>query len=347
MPHRVVQWTTGNVGRQSVKAIVAHPNLELIGCYAWSSDKAGRDVGELCGLAPTGVTATNDIEALLALKPDCIVYNPMWIDVDEMARILESGANIVTTAGFVTGHSLGDGRSGIIEACERGGTSVFGSGINPGFVDLLAIVAAGGCDRVDKITVTEEADISGYDSPDTELPVGFARPIDDPELPAMTAKATEVFIDAVNLVGDALGVEFDEIVCEPEYSKTTADVDLGSWSIPAGCVAGIAASWHGKINGRSIVELRFVWRKGQTLEPDWPIDTGHRIKVDGRPNISLRLDVTPPPDFKGTTLNDFMRLPMILTVMPAIDAIPKVIAAEPGIITYADILPLPRGLVSL
>jgi hypothetical protein len=347
MPHRVVQWTTGNVGKQSVKAIVAHPDLELIGCYAWSSDKAGRDVGELCGLAPTGVTATNDIEALLALKPDCIVYNPMWIDVDEMARILESGANIVTTAGFVTGHSLGDGRSSIIEACERGGTSVFGSGINPGFVDLLAIVAAGGCDRVDKITVTEEADISGYDSPDTELPVGFARPIDDPELPAMTAKATEVFIDAVNLVGDALGVEFDEIVCEPEYAKTTADVDLGSWSIPAGCVAGIAASWHGKINGRSIVELRFVWRKGQTLEPDWPIDTGHRIKVDGRPNISLRLDVTPPPDFKGTTLNDFMRLPMILTVMPAIDAIPKVIAAEPGIITYADILPLHRGLVSL
>ena len=131
MPHRVVQWTTGNVGKQSVKAIVAHPDLELIGCYAWSSDKAGRDVGELCGLAPTGVTATNDIEALLALKPDCIVYNPMWIDVDEMARILESGANIVTTAGFVTGHSLGDGRSRIIEACERGGTSVFGSAMSP------------------------------------------------------------------------------------------------------------------------------------------------------------------------------------------------------------------------
>jgi 2,4-diaminopentanoate dehydrogenase len=87
--------------------------------------------------------------------------------------------------------------------------------------------------------------------------------------------------------------------------------------------------------------------QGQTLEPDWPIDTGHRIKVDGRPSISLRLDVTPPPDFKGTTLNDFMCLPMILTAMPAVDAVPKVIAAEPGIITYADILPLPRGLVSL
>jgi hypothetical protein len=347
MTYRVVQWTTGNVGKQSVEAVVAHPDLELVGCYAWSADKAGRDAGELCGLEPTGVAATNDVDALLGLKPDCVVYNPMFIDVDEVVRILESGANIVTTAGFVTGHSLGDGRQRIIDACQRGGSSMFGSGINPGFVDLLAIVAAGGCDRVDKVTVTEEADISGYDSPETELPVGFNRPIDDPDLPAMTAKATEVFIDAVSLVGDALGVEFDEIVCEPEYAKTTEDVDLGSWKIDAGHVAGIAASWHGKVKGRSIVELRFVWRKGQTLEPDWPIDTGHRIKVDGRPNIALRLDITPPADFKGTTLNDFMRLPMILTAMPAIDAIAKVVAAEPGIITYTDILPLPRGLVSL
>ena len=163
----------------------------------------------------------------------------------------------------------------------------------------------------------------------------------------MTTKATDVFIDAVHLLGDVLGVEFDEVVCEAEYAKTTADVDLGSWTIKAGHVAGIKFSWHGKVNGRSIVELRFVWRKGQTLEPDWPIDTGHRIKVDGCPNIDLKLDISPPPDFKGTTMNDFMRLPMILTSMPAINAIPKVVAAAPGIVTYADILPLPRGLVSL
>jgi hypothetical protein len=154
-----------------------------------------------------------------------------------------------------------------------------------------------------------------------------------------------VFIDAVHLLGDVLGVEFDEVVCEADYAQTTADVDLGSWTIKAGHVAGISFSWHGRIKGRSLVELRFVWRKGQTLQPDWPIDTGHRIKVDGCPTIDLRLDITPPPDFAGTTMNDFMKLPMILTAMPAINAIPKVVSAEPGIITYADVLPLPRGLV--
>ena len=346
--YRVVQWTTGNVGKQSVSSISTHPGLELVGCFAWSADKVGRDAGVLCGLAPVGVEATDDVDALLALKPDCVVYNPMWIDVDELERILESGANVVTTAAFITGHSLGaERRQRIVDACERGGSSIFGSGINPGFVDLLAVVAAGGSERVDKVTVIEEADISGYDSPATEIPVGFSHPIDHPGLLAMTTKATDVFIDAVHLLGDVLGVEFDEVVCEAEYAKTTEDVDLGSWTIAAGCVAGISFSWHGRVAGRSVVELRFVWRKGQTLEPDWPIDTGHRIEVAGCPNIDLRMDISPPPDFQGTTLNDFMRLPMILTAMPAINAIPKVLAAPPGIITYADILPLPRGLVAL
>src|ERR1700757_3161756 len=130
---RVVQWTTGNVGKSSVQAIVANPTLELVGCYAWSPDKIGRDVGELCGIEPVGVTATNDVDALLALKPDCVVYNPMWIDVDELVRILSAGVNVVTTASFITGQNLGDGRDRIVEACRKGGSTMFGSGVSPGF----------------------------------------------------------------------------------------------------------------------------------------------------------------------------------------------------------------------
>ena len=184
---RVVQWTTGNVGRRSVRAMVGHPDLELVGCYAWSGDKVGRDVGELCGIDPIGVAATDDVDALLALQPDCVVYNPMWRDVDELVRILEARVNVVSTAGFITGHSLGPDRDRIAAACEQGGSTMFGSGISPGFVELLAIVAAGASDRVDKLTVREEADTTAYDSPDTEKAAGFGRPIDDPALPAMTA----------------------------------------------------------------------------------------------------------------------------------------------------------------
>ncbi len=120
-PFRVVQWTTGNVGRRSVIAIVANPNLELVGCYAWSSDKVGRDAGELCGTEPTGVLATDDVDALLALGPDCVVYNPKWPGVDELVRILEAGINVVTTAAFITGDALGADRARIVDACRAGG----------------------------------------------------------------------------------------------------------------------------------------------------------------------------------------------------------------------------------
>src|ERR1700710_1957674 len=94
--YRVVQWTTGNVGQRSVLAVLANPELELVGCYAWSPDKVGLDAGELCGTGTTGVVATDDRAALLALQPDCVIYNPKWPDVDELVVMLEAGINVVT-----------------------------------------------------------------------------------------------------------------------------------------------------------------------------------------------------------------------------------------------------------
>src|SRR6478736_8965491 len=114
MTLRIVQWTTGNVGRQSVTAIARNPGLE-----------------------PVGVAATDDVDALLALRPDCVVYNPMWQSADELVRILEAGVNVVSTAAFINGQGLGGDRDRILKACERGGVSMFGTGISPGFVELM------------------------------------------------------------------------------------------------------------------------------------------------------------------------------------------------------------------
>jgi hypothetical protein len=346
MTIRVVQWTTGNVGQRSVRAVVTHPELELVGCYAWSADKVGRDVGELSGVEPVGVTATDDVDALLALKPDCVVYNPMWHDTDEVVRILEAGVNVVSTAAFVNGRQLGADRDRIVDACTRGGSSMFGTGISPGFVDLIGIAVAGLCDRIDKITVDEASDTTMYDSPDTERPAGFGRPIDDPELPPMAERGTAVFGEAVAMVADAIGVELDGIVCEAEYARTTEDVVMDSWTIPANCVAGVYASWQGRVGDRTVVELNVRWKKGQTLDPDWPIEEGHVITVEGRPTVRAKLEYLPPPDFEAKTFADFMVLGMIMTAMPAINAIPEVVAAPAGIVTYTDLpLPLPRGWV--
>jgi len=348
-PYRVVQWTTGNVGKSSVEALAKNPNYELIGCYAWSKDKAGHDVGELVGIEPLGIAATNDVDALLALKPDCVVYNPMWIDVDELARILSAGVNVVASASFITGHNLGEGRAKLEEACQKGGSTLFGSGVSPGFAELLAIVAANGCARVDKVTIAEASDTTFYDSPDTETPCGFGKPIDDPGLQPMAAQGTAVFAEAVRLVADALGVELDEIVCEAEYAQTTADVEMASWTIKAGCVAGVFASWQGRVGGKTVVDLNVRWRKGQTLDPDWKVEGDPwKITIDGLPTVTMQVGFLPPPDFveNAKTIEDFMGLGHSITAMPPIHAIPAVVAAPPGIATYNDLqLTLPRGIV--
>jgi hypothetical protein len=255
----------------------------------------------------------------------------------------------VTSASFITGGNLGDGRDRIEEACRQGGATMFGSGVSPGFADLLAIVAANGCARVDKVTVAEASDTTFYDSPDTERAAGFGVPIDDPDLQPMAAQGTAVFAEAVQLVADALGVELDEIVCEAEYAQTTEDLEMASWTIKAGHVAGVFASWQGRVGGRTVVDLNVRWRKGQTLDPDWKVEGDPwKITIEGLPTVTMQVGFLPPPDFveNAKSIEDFMSLGHIITAMPPIHAIPGVVAAAPGIATYND-LPLPqaRGVV--
>jgi 4-hydroxy-tetrahydrodipicolinate reductase len=100
MSYRVIQWSTGHVGAWALHAIIEHPDLELVGLWVHSDAKAGSDAGELCGLPPVGVVATNDAEALLALDADVVCYTATadlrpWEAVKDICRILESGKNVV------------------------------------------------------------------------------------------------------------------------------------------------------------------------------------------------------------------------------------------------------------
>ena len=342
---RVVQWTTGNVGRRAGRAVLRHPDMELVGVYAHGSDKVGRDVGELCGLATLGMKATDYIDALLAEAPDCVSYNPMFPSIDELERLLEAGVNVVSTAGFITGRAYGpEATARLDNAAHRGGATLYGTGINPGHANAFALVSAAICDRIDRITVLESADASGYASADTQRSVGFASPIDDPDLASRAANGTEVFGDAVALMGDALGIDLEQIGSEFEFARATADNDLGFMMIPEGTVAGIRGCWFGIYANRRVIELRFEWKMGAHLEPDWKLRHGYFVEIDGEPTVRSQLQLLPPPDWHES---DFMGLGMIMTAMPAVNAIPAVCAAAPGIVTAAQ-LPLvtARGFVA-
>lgn len=349
-PLRVVQWTTGNVGEQTALAILSNPHLELVGCYAWSDDKRGKDVGELLGIENVGVYVTDDIDALIALKPDCVCYNPIWGDADHLCRILSSGINVTTTTHFITGsqHYGEAALQRIAQACEQGGSSIFGTGMHPGFSNMMALATTTACSRVDKITLLESQDASGYASADTQRSVGFDHPIDAPYLEELTRKGSTVFSEGLEMMAKALKIELTDIQFKANYAAASADNDLGFMVIREGHVAGVEGHWLGLVDGRVVFDVGFKWNMGQHIVQPWDIEHAYLLEVQGMPTFKLRLEILPPRDFVAHSLQDYMKLGMVITGLPAVNAIPAVCAAPPGIRSYADMPLTPAaGFVSV
>ena len=331
MTIRVVQWTTGGVARAAVRGVLAQPGLELVGCYVWTAEKAGTDIGTLCNLPPMGLAATNSIDEIIALKPDVVLYMPLIWSVDDMVRLLESGINIISTANFITGHSYGDiEQKRLIDAALRGGVSLYGSGINPGQASAVALTAAAACREIERISIHEAADSTSYESAETWRALGFGGPPDAPGINDAAKSRQLVFQDAVEMMADTLGVALEEVRFTTEFGTATKDLALGYMDIPKGMVCGIKCLWQGIFEGRPLIEISLLWRLGQSMEPDWPITEGYVMEVRGIPNVKLRYELEYPQD-----RNDFDAH----TANPPVNAIPGVVAARPGLVTIAD-LPL-------
>lgn len=334
---KVVQWTTGVVGKPAVRAIVAHPLLELVGCYSHTPDKVGKDVGELCGMAPLGIRATDDVDALLALKPDCVCYMPLLPQIDEMEKILAAGCDIVSTAYFITGTQFGRSEVARLRAAaEKGGASIYGGGVNPGHANVIALVASAGCARIDRISVLESVDATPYASPGTWKAIGFCMRVDDPAAPPLAERAMPSFKEAVEMMANALKIDVDEIRFDVEYAAATDNVDLGYMTIDQGCIAGMRCCWSARVNGKAVIELKVAWKLGTKLAPNWPVEEGWLIEIQGVPNIRCKYQQA------GQSGDPRTFDPGTLTAMPMIHAIPHVFAAAPGIVT-ADQLPLVTG----
>ena len=332
---RVVQWTTGKTGNAAVRGILGHPGLELVGCYAFSPDKVGRDVGTLVGLPPIGVLATNDIDALLALRPDCVSYMPYRPDFDHVARILESGVNVVTTMYMLAGEGYGaEVHQRIEDAARQGRSSLYATGVYPGHAPMVALAASAMCNRIDRLSILESLDMSGYANEQMFRAMSIDLPIDDPQAPAMIEANCGSFKEQIRVLARALGVELDEIRFEVEFGAANATKDFGFMTIGAGRIAGFKGVLSGMRDGRSVIECRFVWKVGDDMTPNWPVEEGYVLEIEGDP--SVRVGLAPMGEhFNGATT----------TAMPAVNAIPSVVAAPPGIVNHGE-LPFVTGHVA-
>ncbi|MFW0785105.1 hypothetical protein AAFP35_11325 [Gordonia sp. CPCC 206044] len=329
---RVIQWTTGKVGKLSLRGILDDPRLELAGVYAYSADKNGVDAGELCGRPDTGVAATDDIDALIATNADIVLYTPFMADLDHAVRLLESGLDVISTNLFLNvGGIQGETRSRLAAACERGNSSLYITGINPGWINQMVTAMTAVCRDVQKVSIFESADVSVYESAETWQALGFTLPEASPEVIEMAKLWLSTFRDSVQRMGVALGFELDDMEFFIEHQTASENVDLGWLQIEKDTIAAMRAGWNGMVGGKTVLQSNVAWYLTTKLNGDWTFDDDHyHIVIDGEPEVQTRIRFV-PPDHWGNHEWD------IMTAMPAVSAAFAVSSAPAGILTLKDV----------
>jgi 2,4-diaminopentanoate dehydrogenase len=349
MPYRVIQWSTGNVGRYALRGIINHPDLALVGLWVHSEKKAGMDAGELAGVAPVGVIATNDAEALLALDADVVVYNATGDlrpheAVEDAVRILNSGKNLVGTAlvPMVYPPSAPEQmRDPIQEACLRNKVSCFTSGIDPGVAnDLLPLVVTGLAERIDSVRVQEILNYATYDQPEVLFhTMGFAKPLDHTPILLVPGVLSLAWGCIVNVIAAGLGVELDEIrevVVEKVPAPETFEVPSGT--VEKGTMAGLRFEIQGIVGGEPRIVVEHITRLREDIAPHWPPPPGkggYKVRLEGSPTITLTLEM----EGDGGDENSGG---LIVTATRLLNSIPAVVEAPPGLLSALD-LPLVTG----
>jgi hypothetical protein len=351
MSYRVVQWSTGGAGRLALRAIVDRPDLDLCGVWVHNSEKVGKDAAELCGLpqSSTGVRATNDASALLALAPDCVCYTAVGESrprecIDDFCRMLAAGVNVVTTsvpglvhpAGFDTKHV-----ERLEAACREGGASLYASGLEPGFAgDQLVLTLATLSLGIRSLRTQELFTYSDYPVAFTLFEVfGFGKPIEHRCIMQLPGIQTSAWGPPVRMVADRLGVTLDGIRETYEKRVTPRRLEIAAGVAEAGTVGAVRFETIGVVDGRDAIVIEHVNRLAPDLAPEWPAaprDGTYRIQIDGEPSLACELTLGGPSDFSAQG--------MLATAMRVVNAIPFVCDAAPGLVTSMDLpLTLPRN----
>jgi hypothetical protein len=352
MPRRVIVWGTGNVGVPALRIVLSNPALALAGVIVSNPAKVGRDAGELCGRSATGVRATDDVAAALALGADAVAYcasgdfRPTEA-IDDVERCLRAGLNVVSTSIYPLYDPTSapdDLRARIAAACAAGGASIFVSGVDPGFInDALPLLLAGLCERVDEIRAFELFNYATYAQPDAVRHlVGLGQPMDATPPMLSPGVPTMVWGGPIRLMARGLGLHLDEIrerVVKRPLPRTVT-TQLGRFD--QGTMGAFRLEIEGIVGGTPLLVIDHVTRIVNDIAPEWPMPRGdgaHGVRITGRPNLTVTFE----PEGDGGSAADGGNTTAAARI---VNAIPFVCDAPPGML---DALAVPlasgRGLV--
>lgn len=338
MTTRVIQWSSGNVGKAIIRSIARRPELKLVGLYVHSAEKSGTDAGVIAGGAPLDVAATNSIEDILAIEADVVLHTslPSLVygedpnaDVDTICRLLASGKNVITTVGYMYPKVYGQDLVERFEAACRQGNSTFHStGLNPGWLgDVMPLTMTSLSSRIDQVYVREITNFEFYPSADVIFGMmGFGKT--DAEFEKTIERyefwLTNLFRENIQMIADGLGVELDTITDSRELAYAPAELEIAAGKVGAGTIAGQHWEWAGVKDGNKIIVHETVWRMHHSVAPDWP-DGDHSVTIEGKPRMHV--------SFEPVWVDDAL----LATGMHALNAVPYVLAAQPGIKTLLDL----------
>ena len=329
----VVQWSTGNIGRRALGILLDRDDFDVVGVHAFGSDKVGCDAGALADRPLVGVAATVDTDALIDLRPDCVNYMPRVIDYDLVARILRSGINVVTTGDFLTGTHHPDERAALEEAALQGHATFLGTGFEPGFINVVAGFLTGACRQVKNVKLVETLDCTTYPVLDAWRVLGFGKPPREPvtQIDPDTQRYGLGYFETLDMIATMLGTEFDSKDAFVESAALTRDLDLGWVRFAAGTVGGQRRTYRGHRNGHPVIELAICWTmSNDALDPQWSDPEGFSVVIEGQPRVDAKIRFGNPGE-------DVMTVLMDSTAVAAVNAIPFVCAAQPGVITPIDL----------
>ncbi|WP_239591685.1 dihydrodipicolinate reductase [Mycolicibacterium tusciae] len=342
---RTVVWSTGGVGSVAIDAIAGRPDLDLVGVWVHSADKVGQDAGVLAGIDPLGVMATNDADALIALRPDCVVYAASGPDRDAGAvpdylKLLDSGINVVSTSStslvYPPAYFSPEWREQMETAATAGNASFYASGIFPGFgSDQLALLLATQSKKIGCVKVTEVALNDHYPVADVMMNgMGFGHPLDFEPLLKTPGFIEMAWRAPIHLIAAGLGVRVEEVRGSLDRRLTDRDIEVAFGTIKAGTCGAVSTRAAGVVKGREAIVVEHIIRMARDVAPDWlasEYDATYRVDIHGDPDIHCAMNVGAAEGHGAG------HAAMAATAMRVVNAIPYVVEAPAGLLSSLDL----------